>query len=99
MEKEQDSFSTRDVYLAAVLLTLGFDLTGVDFQIEGQRQLPVGYFKFNGTPELKQAEQEYWQSKLKIEPKMFIVNMRGLKSQISNVYKNPHQDLNSFKKE
>jgi len=98
MENEEKVFSTRDLYLATSLLSYGFSLTGVDFQIEGQRNLPVGYFKFEDTPELRKTEKEYWDRKLSVEPMSFITNMRGLKAQVSNIYKGPRVDFGKMKK-
>ena len=85
-------FSTRDIYLATTLITLRFTMVGLDFQIEGEKNNPVGYFKFENSPELREAEKKYWQGNLAVEPKLFITNMRGLKAQISNIYKGPHQE-------
>jgi len=95
---EKEQFSTRDLYLAATLITLKFYMNGIDYQIEGERQNPVGYFSFEITPELKEAEQKYWQGALAIEPRQFVTNLRGLKAQINNIYKGPHSNLDKYKK-
>lgn len=55
MEKQNELFSTRDLYLASVLVTLKFEMIGVDFQVEGERGTPVGYFNFKNVPELRNA--------------------------------------------
>lgn len=89
MENEK-IFSTRDIYIASVLMTLGFFLEGIDYQIEGERQRPVGYFNFERTTALQETEKKYWAGKLAVEPKLFMMNLRSLKSQINNVYKNPN---------
>jgi len=83
-------FSTRDLYLAATLICLKFYLTGTDFSIEGDKNQPVGYFKFANSPEIMEAKQKYMQGLLSVEPKSFVTNLKSLKSEIVNVYKNPH---------
>ena len=88
--EEKQFFSTRDLYLAATLATLNFYLASVDFQVEGERTHPVGYFNFEDSEELRAVEKKYWQGLLTIEPRSFITNMRSLKAQVNNVYKNPH---------
>jgi len=89
MEKNK-IFSTRDLYLAATLVSLKFFLTGIDYQVEGNKNMPIGYFKFENTPEIMEAKAKYTQGLLSIEPKLFITNLKSLKSEIVNIYKNPH---------
>lgn len=83
-------FSTRDLYLAATLVTLKYFLTGIDYQIEGSKNQPIGYFKFEDSPELKETKSRYTQGLLSVEPKTFVTNLNSLKSEIVNMYKNPH---------
>jgi len=97
MENEK-IFSTRDLYLASTLMTLGFKTVGIDFQLEGNRDMPVGYFNFEETEILREAESEYWQGEIAIDPRQFITNMKGLKSQVNSVYKSPRADYSKFKK-
>lgn len=99
MTNEQNFFSTRDLYLASTLITLKFFMSGIDMQIEGTKNKPVGYFKFEDSPELRAAEQKYSQSLLYIEPKAFVTNMRSLKAKIEDMCFNPHTafDSNSAK--
>jgi len=88
---EQNSvFSTRDLYLATTLVTLKFYLTGIDYQIEGDKNQPVGYFKFEDGPTLQEAKSKYTQGLLAVEPKTFVSNLKSLKSEIVNMYRNPH---------
>lgn len=87
---EKEIFSTRDLYLAATLVTLRFYMIGTDFQIEGDKNQPVGYFKFEDTPALQEAKQKYVQGLLSVEPKAFVTNMHSLKAEVVNIYKNPH---------
>ena len=90
-EKEEvEIFSTRDLYLASTLVTLRFFMTGTDYQIEGERKLPVGYFKFDLTPELMKAKDLYLQGQLAVEPRAFITNLKSLKSEVNGKYKSPH---------
>lgn len=87
---EQKIFSTRDLTQAATLITLKFPLIGIDYQIEGSKPQPVGYFKFEDTPRLKEARQKYTQSLLSVEPKLFMTNVHSLKAEVTNAFKNPH---------
>ena len=88
--EEVRKFSTRDIYLAATLVTLGFNQTGLDFMLEGDKNRPIGFFIFNDTPELQESKSKYSQGRLLIEPKIFVTNLKSLKSEISNMYNNPH---------
>jgi hypothetical protein len=90
MSQEPEVFSTRDIYLAATLITLKFQMISVDYQFEGAREMPVGYFQFEKSEELMSAEQGYWRGSLSVEPRAFVTNMRGLKAQTSNSLKSPH---------
>jgi len=87
---EKQIFSTRDLYLASVLVTLRFFMVGIDYQIEGDKNQPVGYFKFEDSPALQEAKGKYTQSLLSVEPKAIITNMHALKAEVVNFYKNPH---------
>lgn len=86
-------FSTRDLYLAATLVSLKFYLTGIDYQIEGDKNSPIGYFKFDNTPEIQETKSKFTQGLLLVEPKSFVTNLRSLKSEIVNIYKNPHMNI------
>jgi len=98
MEKKGDSkeelYDVRDLYLAATLVSLKFYISRVDFQIEGDKPQPVGYFMFENTPKLQEAVQRYWQGLLVVEPREFVTNMRSLKAQVVNAYKSPHRNFN-----
>ena len=83
-------FSTRDLTQAATLITLKFPLVGIDYQFEGSKPQPVGYFKFEDTPTLREARQKYTQSLLSVEPKLFMTNVHSLKAEVTNAFKNPH---------
>ena len=57
--KEVQVYSTRDLYLATTLITNGFEMCGVDYQIEGNASKVVGYFNFKRTDELLEAENPF----------------------------------------
>ena len=86
-------FSTRDITLAATLVSLKFYLLGIDYQIEGVKNQAVGYFKFKDTPEIQEAKMKFMQSLLSVEPKLFATNLRSLKSEIIGASKNPHTNM------
>lgn len=88
MEKD-GVFSTRDIGLAATLITLKFFSIGTDYVQEGLKNSGVGYFKFESTPELQEVKQKFIQGQLLVEPKAFLNNIHTLKSEISNMYNNP----------
>ena len=81
--------TTRDLYLASTLITLGFPMQNIVYQYEGQRTQPVGYFQFEKTPDLEAADKAYWAGKTSVEPRAFVMAMRGLKSQTASAYKSP----------
>ena len=91
---EKTVFSTRDLYLAATLVSLKFYLTGIDYQIEGDKNRAIGYFRFEDTPAIQGAKSKYVQGLLSVEPKAFITNLKSLKSEIVNQYNNPHNSDN-----
>lgn len=92
---ENDIYCTRDIYLAATLITLRFELVGIDYQVEGYRKFPVGYFKFTQTPQLMDAESKFWQKKLVVEPRDLFTCMRGLKTRLNSTYKAPTSNFNN----
>ena len=89
---ENEIFSTRDIYLAATLVTLKFRMRGIDYQIEGDKNQPIGYFKFEDTEALREAKDLYTQGMLSVEPKAYVTHLKSLKSEIVNVYRNPHMN-------
>jgi hypothetical protein len=93
MPDDPNIYSTRDLTLAATLVTLKFFLEGFDVQYEGEKNRPVAYFKFNLTPLLEGARQKYLQGMLSVEPKTFMLNVHSLKSEIENAKRNPHNPL------
>ena len=87
--EETKIFSTRDLTLAATLVSHKFMMVGVDLQIEGGQKRPVGYFKFENTDELNDTRKRYSQGLLSIEPKMFMTNVHALKAEVENHYRSP----------
>lgn len=87
-------FSTRDLYLASTLVTLKFPMVGIDHQIEGLKPKPIGYFKFQDTPELQDMRSKYNQGLILIEPRMFMNNLQSLKAEVSNFTFNPNSEHN-----
>ena len=94
VEEEKKMYSTRDIYLSTTLVTLGYEIEKVDYQIEGDRRKPVGYFNFTQTDELEAVLKDYWQGKCTVEPRGFVTNLWSLKSMVMNEYKNPNNEVN-----
>ena len=93
-QNERQPFMTRDLYLASTLVTLHFPLLGIDYQIEGVKPKPIGYFKFEDTPELHATRSDYNQSLILVEPKLFISNLQSLKAEVVNMFQNPNSVAN-----
>ena len=92
--ENNDIFSTRDLYLATTLVSLKFFLIGIDYLVEGNKNQPIGYFKFKNSPEIQEMKNKYTQGLLSVEPKSFITNLKSLKSEIVNMYNNPNNKDN-----
>ncbi len=90
---ESGIFSTRDLTLAATLITLKFFMLGIDYQIEGLKNMPVGYFKFTDSPLLQDALLKFKQGLISVEPKTFNGHIKDLKSEVMNAYRNPHNPI------
>ena len=91
---ETQVFSTRDLYLASTLVTLHFPLLGINYQVEGIKPRPIGYFDFEDTKELREVRSQYNQSLLLVEPKLYISNLQSLKSEVVNMFQNPNSTMN-----
>lgn len=89
MSDDKRMYVTRDLYEAATLVTLKFFMEHVDYQIEGERRFPVGYFNFEDTPELQEARKKYIQGLIQVEPKALFSSFKALKAQVVNSYKKP----------
>jgi len=95
---EERVFSTRDLYLAATLVTLKFPMIGLDFQLEGIKPKGIGYFKFADTVELHNARSQYNQGMIMVEPRTYINNLQSLKAEVVNIQNNPMSDFNQSTK-
>jgi len=94
--KDTPLFSTRDLTLAATLITLKYAMIGVDYQFDGGSTRPVGFFKFEESPALTETRQKYMQGMIEVEPKFFMSNLNSLKAEVMNAFKIPHYSV--FKK-
>ena len=83
-------YSTKDISLAASLMSLKFLMLGIDYQIEGMKNMPVGYFKFENTEKLQETIRKYMQAMIVVEPRNFMSNIKTLKSEIQSIKDNPH---------
>jgi hypothetical protein len=92
-EDQKAYFSTRDLHLASTLITLGFFMEGIDYQFEGSRPRPVGYFNFYAVPEINDAVKKYRQCMLNVDAKTLFSNMKSLLAEVNNTYKNPHTNF------
>ena len=86
--KNQKVFTTRDLYMAASLISLKFFMQGVDYQVEGDKT--VGYFNFEDNEKLREAIHKFRQRMLVIEPNTLFASMRELKSEVTTRYKRPN---------
>jgi hypothetical protein len=84
-------FSTRDLYLASTLIFMHFEMLEINYQQEGNKPNPIGYFNFADSEELRDTVRKYTQGLLNVEPRSFITCMRALKADITNFYKNPNK--------
>jgi len=92
--QEQPIYSTRDIALAATLITLHFKLVSIDYQFEGTKSSPIAYFGFPNTEAIQEAVFNYFQPKgLMVEPREFMGNMRALKAQITNAFRSPKTEF------
>lgn len=91
--EETPFFSTRDLALAATLVTLKFPMIGIDYQIIGSNKDPIGYFKFEDSVSVKEACRKFTQSLLAVEPKLFMTNVHFLKAEVVNAVTSPHSQI------
>lgn len=98
MAEDIKIYSTRDLYFAGVLVTKGHKLIKVDYQVEGIRHNPVGYFGFEDTTELRDLEKEYWAGHVTVEPQEYMQGIRLLKSTVVNQYKQPSANFDAINK-
>lgn len=94
---QDNIFSTRDLSLASTLMCLRFPLMGIDYQIEGMRSRPIGYFKFERTPAIEDAKKRYLQSMLMVVPQSYDQAKEALKAEVINYRLNPVSGLDTWK--
>ena len=87
------TYVVRDLYLAAALLTMKFPVLEINVQLEGMKNIPIGYFTFETTPELTKAVNMYLNKEMRLEPIEYFGNVRQLKSQAISAGKNPFANL------
>lgn len=96
MKNPDGIFSTRDLNLAATLITLRFPLLGIDYQIEGMKSRPIGYFKFDHTPAIDEAKRKYMQSMIMVVPQSYDQAKEALKAEVMNIRLNPSSGLDTW---
>lgn len=89
---EPKMFSTRDISLAAALMSTNFKLAGINYQIEGLHPKQIGYFYFVETQALTNQIGKYLQGDVLVEPREFTNNIRTLKAEVVGTYKNPNNN-------
>jgi len=92
-ENNTEIFSTRDLYLASTLVTMHFQLLGIDYQQEGVKSKMIGYFKFKDDVNLRNAKNDYNMGRLTVEPRMFVNAMQALKAEVMSFMNNPNSSL------
>lgn len=90
---EPKMFSTRDLSLAATLMSGKFKLAGINYQIEGLHPKQIGYFCFIETEALTNHIGKYLCGEVLVEPREFTNNMRTLKAEVVGTYKNPNNQI------
>lgn len=91
--RDDEIFSTRDLTLAATLITLKFPLQDIDYQIIGTKNNPVGFFNFKNSQDLQDAQRKFIQGLLSVEPRTFSANVRSLKGEVTNTFTNPRKGV------
>lgn len=78
MQKACESiFSTYDLFLSSVLLSLNFELEAID---KGDSRKVE--FCFRRSSEMDTAIQAYWAKQLSVEPQALFANLKMLKNRI-----------------
>lgn len=88
---EEEFYITRDIKLAAILLTLKFSLEGYDIQYEGRKVKPIFYFKFKNNERIQEASIKALNRQINVEPYMFTSHMNALKSIMKNETERNHE--------
>lgn len=91
-------YTTRDLIEASTLVTLKFRVVNITYQIEGRKNLPIGYFEFENSERLQQAVNAFHNCELAVEPKEFFTHVKALKSRVTGFCKSPNTDFDQLKK-
>ena len=89
--RPSEEYVTRDLHLAAALVTSGLGLDGVDVQQEGSDQKRIGYFRFASSDELKAAIRSYQAGNSLVEPRAYSANVKSLKSAVGSTVRAPRR--------
>jgi len=90
MENNIEIFSTKDLALAATLISLKFPMYGYDMVYEGTKPTEKAYFKFKKDAHLEDAIMKYRSRLLAIEPQLLVSTIRDLKQEINNEMSSPN---------
>lgn len=85
--QDENAYITRDLWLAATLRTLSFELIKIDYQIEGSQT--VGYFNFKNSDRLQKAENRYYNNEIAVDPRELESHLKSLKSRVHNMHDAP----------
>lgn len=89
-EREAQLFTTRDLCLAATLITLKFPMLGIDCFIEGKSGKTIGYFKFEDSEKINETKNSFTQGTLVVNPKIFYENIITLRTEVINTVNDPY---------
>jgi len=82
-------YKTQNLWYNYKNKNLKFPLQGIDFQIEGAKVRPIGFFKFTDTSGLQEAITKYTQGMLAVEPRIFVANLNRLKGEVFTAFDRP----------
>ena len=74
-ENHNKSFKTKDLYLAAILRTLGHKIVS----LKDEPNMLVKYFTFESGKEVEEDIARFWDNELKVMAKDLYDNIRALK--------------------
>lgn len=82
-------YQVKDLYLAATLLCMKFQIIDWNIQYEGAKQQPIGFFTFKTSADLLEAVKLFYAHQASVEPIEFSSNIKNLKSQVMAAATNP----------
>ena len=77
MQESKKTFSTFDLNLAVILITLNFPVESLDKQNRNKVE-----FYFKRGSRLDEIIQAYWSKNLKLEPQTLFANQKALKNRL-----------------